>query len=109
MAGTKVDSKSASKQPSAVPIPGARKQVVSEFRQNYTKTHRAMEISSATVFVLALIWHLKKIAENVLRITISYFPAHYFSAWLPPTLFLVSFIGVRTHGVLWSFPWWASI
>lgn len=55
----------AEKGPSVVPIPGARKQVVSEFRQSYTKTHRAVEISSVTLVTVALIWHVKKIASDV--------------------------------------------
>jgi ubiquitin-conjugating enzyme E2 variant len=55
------DSKKVQK-PSAVPIPGARKALVSEFRQNYTRTHRAVEITSVVTFMTCLFLHLRKIA-----------------------------------------------
>jgi len=42
-------------------IPGARKALVSEFRASYTKTHRAVEITSTTVFFLALFAHIYRL------------------------------------------------
>lgn len=45
--------------------PGARKALVSEFRASYTKTHRAVEITSVTVFFAAQFAHYFRLASVV--------------------------------------------
>lgn len=48
----------ASKETSTNPIPGARKEIMNEFRANYTRTHRAMEVSGITTFFIVSAIHM---------------------------------------------------
>eukprot|EP00698_Gefionella_okellyi_P020563 TRINITY_DN6466_c0_g1_i1.p1 TRINITY_DN6466_c0_g1~~TRINITY_DN6466_c0_g1_i1.p1 ORF type:complete len:298 (+),score=27.79 TRINITY_DN6466_c0_g1_i1:77-895(+) len=66
------------KGPSAVPIPGARKVVMNEFRASYTNEHRAMEMISVFAIFAMTALHMRNLhsvisSSNILVVIFAFF------------------------------------